>query len=672
MPPLIPVEQLSSLSELLTALRTRLPLGILKTGFKTLTVSPIYDDLFVSAPRGEEFFTKTTKKAQKAALTHFLENQASPYLSAALEALEKKEPLSAHKIVSDLHSFSPKTLHTINALCSRFLSRLEKQPRDLIPFQKALETTLTTHILHAWAKEADPGEYRDEAVDRINAFISAHEEIELDLTGFELHSLPDVFHLPVFKRLTHLYLAQNRLTTLPHLKPLIHLEECVLSENFFQAIPDMSDFSKLSLLDLSHNPFSTLNEDYILGLSPACNLILKIPEKLNEALDLIAIANDSRGHEQIFLEAKLESNKEQIERILRFLYHPYTEIPSLSRITDQPKMLRAVIPWLSLFMEDMIDYRDKETTDQVKELLRNFLEEVEENPLFEHLFLVIIQEAMTTCIDGRTLSLVHLSLAKTESNCDLRNLQETFDTFVKLGICKLLEEYALTKIRVLRAFHPEIDTFDREIILSYLLEMREHFNLPLEDLKMMFKACTQLTKEDFTEAKTDIEAILSDPKKLHQLLIKNVSWVNLLKIHHPDDYQKIEDALASIEDLSLLKIKREEFLVTLSEKSCMAPSILSIPHENMPLLQALAAWGLTISSKKLFDLFSKSELEKEIQDQIIYNYNELIGSDYPQLSLRRRDLKQKIFDPLVLLQVIKDELFIELPGPADKRQKLES
>jgi Leucine-rich repeat (LRR) protein len=114
-----------------------------------------------------------------------------------------------------------------------------------VPATPVREPT-TQKIITTWANEAPQGERRQEAANRITAFLNTPTATALDLSNLGLSSLPPVLTYqdflangPFYTRLRTLYLNKNKLMALPGLNFLCKLQYLYLNENSaLQTIPN--------------------------------------------------------------------------------------------------------------------------------------------------------------------------------------------------------------------------------------------------------------------------------------------------------------------------------------------------------------------------------------------------------------------------------------------------
>ncbi len=186
---------------------------------------------------------------------------------------------------------------------------------DILLLLKIMHTSLgdLTHefekILDEWVLQAETGEDRSKAKNRIINFLKDPRKTALALDGLGLKSLPDIFDKePWISRLTELTLTGNQLRTIPdqicQLKNLNHLN---ISGNQLRTIPDqICQLQQLRLLSLSNNPtLQSLPGDALFHLHNDCRVYLQRTELLENVrrnLQQTCTSSDYQGPTIFYLE----------------------------------------------------------------------------------------------------------------------------------------------------------------------------------------------------------------------------------------------------------------------------------------------------------------------------------------------------------------------------------
>jgi Leucine-rich repeat (LRR) protein len=157
-------------------------------------------------------------------------------------------------------------------------------------------------LLNAWVAQGEEGENRRAAQKAIEAFVlnpAAEDDIALDLSEFDLKSIPDIFYLPCFQSIVFLDLSENKLTIVPQSIGALHsLKKLYLVDNQLTSLPNsIQNCINLTTLCLSDNPFTSLPEPLkyctrLIHLEADNNLLETLPEWITsfsslQYLDLI-------------------------------------------------------------------------------------------------------------------------------------------------------------------------------------------------------------------------------------------------------------------------------------------------------------------------------------------------------------------------------------------------
>ncbi len=128
--------------------------------------------------------------------------------------------------------------------------------------------------LMQWVEQAEEGENRGPAKDAIMDFLRNSRLKDIQLVGYKLKSLPDIWHVKVIAdRLKIINLEDNQLKFLPRtFCELESLEYLSLANNDLQVLPRrLSNLTRLEWLGLANNPslksIPALNEDCTIKLT---------------------------------------------------------------------------------------------------------------------------------------------------------------------------------------------------------------------------------------------------------------------------------------------------------------------------------------------------------------------------------------------------------------------
>ena len=179
--------------------------------------------------------------------------------------------------------------------------------KDVEALLKSLDDCLSSEltpnlrvILNSWVKEGTPEEKRKLAKRRIIDFLNDRTRDTLDLSWFQLSTLPPIFNTdPFINRLMDLILCENQLTELPkeigqlqvlqnlsvnnnqltelpeEIGQLQMLKTLSVNQNWLTKLPGaISKLQKLYYLDISENPLFTAISKEMLTLPHTCTIIL--------------------------------------------------------------------------------------------------------------------------------------------------------------------------------------------------------------------------------------------------------------------------------------------------------------------------------------------------------------------------------------------------------------
>lgn len=369
----------------------------------------------------------------------------------------------------------------------------------------------------------------------------------LDLSSSQLNSLPDIFDAPVFRNLRSLNLRDNHLTDLPpsiiNLQSLTtlnlarnstlqHLPEAVLqlpsdctvninscnfSETHLQLLGNRVNNPNYNgpgiNYSLAYNHFTTIGQIYdILG---GLNFFS------NEFDTFGAMNASTNASEQI----------SSVEDLLRNLYAinnlPYRE---LSNLTEIPCLNQ----WLHKLF-NTADFRG-ELRQSVANKVIHYLERANEDSSYRETFSATILDAVNSCGDRVTLSVLKLGVTYQLSTVDDSDMRRVHHLLTKgTWALDLLHEIARQKISSMR-FVDEI-----EVYLGYPIKLKEELNLPIDVNEMLYFRFSSLTPEDLEIAKNTVLTTLSNEEEHLNFLISQPKWIDTLKVNYREQYRAIEE-----------------------------------------------------------------------------------------------------------------------------------
>jgi Leucine-rich repeat (LRR) protein len=500
---------------------------------------------------------------------NWLEFVHASHLSVIIIALQNDELEKASTYLSIIADCFPTTFGAIQNLVPALTLPLTNNP--LLPdIQKAIDHVFLSLYLQFWVSEGLSIENREEAKRRIEAL--SEDDTHLSLSELQLLKLPNIFYVKKFSNLSTISFRKNRLHALPRsLVYLTHLKGIDLRENKFEEFPVILTrlmqlkeiFLNYNLLNFLPNQIERLKNLKRLYLSH--NFFSKIPDQLIflPRLEILCLNNN-------LINPVFGSRSNWIPFILNelatFFYSDLAYYPHFTNLKSHQPSFNKISIWLKALRTQLRNYTKEDSKKILINTVRDFLEKAECNEKFRGCFLAIIEEASSSCIDGLTLSILHLKLAEIQLEINPRLLQQTYETLSKLVVFQILEKIAKNKIQLLKdqidvalaeglpptqdqmdyGNHISVQRVEREIILIYPSRLKEVFSLPFDLTEMLFGNLTQVTDEDIDAASQEVRTILLDPSKIHALLIENPIWLEALQIHNPERYVAIH---AEIEDL---------------------------------------------------------------------------------------------------------------------------
>ena len=212
-------------------------------------------------------------------------------------------------------------------------------------------------------------------------------------------------------------------------------------------------------------------------------------------------------------------------------------LPNIQTSADQENKLRI---WLNRLC-DVADY--KSGGDVKKNLANNiltYLEMVNNDPSFKEVFYSIIDEAGRTCGDRAALSLMQLGMAHDLSRVGLQDPQSLSNFLIRgVFVLSLLEGVSREKVASLR-FVDEI-----EVYLGYPVMLKESLQIPINTDQMLYPRCSHITPQDLVAAEAFVLRHIHNEEMVHNFLITQDKWKELLLKMYPDEMNEIESQKTS-------------------------------------------------------------------------------------------------------------------------------
>ena len=553
----------------------------------------------------------------------------------------------------------------------------------------------------------------------------------LAISGYGCKTLRDLSHL---SKLKNLDLKNNKLTVIPDLSSLTELTFLNLAENELTEFPRLP--GSLTDLDAERNNLTNIAEvdnlpnleRLILNSNSLTEINLNIVSlHMIESIELrnnnLIIPDSFRGLNQLTngiyssssVAVLLEGNTEwetvfgkqsdwpnflrKRELSLCTLNETINDLfndPVISQLPFFFKLpiesLNLLNQWIREISEKLPTYPSDSARQDTKNFVRHFLDLAERNPEFRSLFFGVITETQETptCIDGLTLSLIHLHEAELSLGITPANPLAALAPLTQVIICEFLNEIAEKKIQDLKLAidisiangtyvptsdqeeygpHISIQRVEREIRLIYLVNLKEalHLSFPLEKGSMVFGAITPVTGADLTEALESTQSMLSNSNLFHSKLIAHPAWQTTLKLHLPREFRSIDQ-----QDTLTLE-ERNALLIALSRRLAENSETAPIPPQFMPLLEDTLKLSMGASGDLIAKLLADFAHFKPECD-LIALYNEAKDPTDPPLIASELTSSWRPIDSLLLLALIKEQLLtpIEeigfLDGPSKRRR----
>jgi Leucine-rich repeat (LRR) protein len=577
---------------------------------------------------------RISNKIKTTAVNYFFHKTALSYLSFIVDAVQKENKEIYLEYFEKLNHLAP--------WIGKKISDLHQSKGNLL---EAVEFIFIHQALDWWASDYSLKDI--DVTDAKKTILDFLEDPMCDSLNFNedsssLYKLPDIFNATVFKRLKRFNANEKYLSSLPKsFKYLTQLEDLRLNSNQFNCIPESIKYlTNLTFIDFSDNEICFIPEyisDFknLIGFNFIGNSIEFIPESI---FDLSKIELMYLCRNQITL-IPPQIKKLTSLRILSLstnhlssISHEIKELPSLKqlylaqnpctnhlKISDQTNWIpilciketsflynegevhpiflnlslnlschQTIATWLNQAKKRIKNYTNEHSKHLCKTKIKDFLKQAEENEEFRGVFLNVIEEAASSCIDGLTLSLLHLNIENLQLLINPMDLESSYKTLSKIAIFYHLEKIAKKKIQFLKdqidikiadnkpltqdqidyGKYISVQRFEREIFLIYPARLKEHFDLPFDLTEMLFAACTKVTESDIENAIISVNELLADQNKLHAILIENRSWLKVLECNAPEEYMKIERKIDSLIETSTDLIKnRTELLIQFSIES---------------------------------------------------------------------------------------------------------
>ena len=497
-------------------------------------------------------------------------------------------------------------------------------------------TTDLKKILDSWAIAGTPEEWRQEAKERIFAFINDTSSKKLNLEYLNLKSLPSIFHkAPFISRLSILSVRRNQLTELPPeidqcqalqcldvfdnqltaLLPEIGLCKALLeldvSDNQLIALPQeigqcralqwldiydnrltalpptIGQCRTLRVLNVSNNPLTTLPNE-ILQLHHDCTVNLTGSSLSQHILGNLRTITSSPGYNgptihgptihSMMEESRFDRSMEELlTELFELAGKPKKEFPKLMANTR----CSCLHTWLDR-LNHTADFKAKgERQKNLAIKILRYLEMAEEDSNFQGEFFNIIEDAAETCGDRMSLSILYVGLAHKLLILDKTNLKDLADFLIKgVWTIELLGKMAKDKVAKLPFVEEEI-----EVYLGYPVKLKDVLGIPIDVEDMLYFQCSNLTQEDLDKAEAAVKEEQYDDEKKCSFLISQPKWIEALRGKYLTQMKQIDsdieaetDKLVSIEAKMENKVRNEKY-----------DELGKLRNEK---LMALTAWAL--------------------------------------------------------------------------------
>ena len=404
----------------------------------------------------------------------------------------------------------------------------------------------------------------------------------LDLSGNRLRG---TISFAANLKLERIYLRQNRLTEPPVVNKNAELTTLDLSSNALKKGPDVRQNLKLRTLDLSINELTEVPDvsqntsltqliltdnqltelpDFILILSKTCRIdvtdnrfseeyIEAFQEKLEkhrrehpgQGPDVVFSIGDSdhsddSADESVSLSGELQSWSKEFVNRLSSSENTLRKPPDASRLSLNEKNQEVLRKFLKR-MRTIPDYEDPETRGNIVLQVENILQLACDQLEFREAMLALMNEGLGRCGDRILIYFNKVEILYQFHHKPLTDLE-----FKQLAIrahrFERVEQYG-TAVYESRGGSENPTNDEIEIILHFLVELKESLSLPFTTKFMKHREWSKVTAEMIPEAKIKIGA-LSDAELLQQ----SDYWLERMKKLFPELWNEIDTTYRALMD----------------------------------------------------------------------------------------------------------------------------
>lgn len=331
------------------------------------------------------------------------------------------------------------------------------------------------------------------------------ESSTINLRGLQLRSLPPIFDYKNFQCLSYLHLQNNRLVELP---------------------TSIIDLSLTTSVTVDNNEFS---EEYMRELTEIRN------RTHNRLTGLYSRA-------QPLFERWNAQNP--IRRNLDFNVEGSTYRTTLHRNLDEriPANIGKfhnndyVITWLNKLAETSDVRRSRAIENFIVTNVVSYLQEANQNPEFEQIFIANINEGAGSCGDRVALSILRLDLAYQLHKADLSNVENLVHLLLNgTWTLNLLELCALEKIRSLSSAD------EIEVMLGFAISLKNHLSIPTTIETMLFPSLSNVSFRDLQRAKNFVLSSRNNLDLANDFLFEQPKWMEALHHNYPEMMENLQD-----------------------------------------------------------------------------------------------------------------------------------
>lgn len=333
----------------------------------------------------------------------------------------------------------------------------------------------------------------------INNDFSRHliQDSTIDLRALQLRSLPPIFDYKNFQCLGYLYLQNNRLVELP--ASVINLSSTT------SVTVDNNEFSEEYMQELWEIRNRIRNR--LTGIQPMRHPI--IPRR---DLDFNVEGSTYRTTLHRNLDERIPAN--------------------IGKFQDND----CVITWLNKLTETNDVRRSRAVENFIVTNVVSYLQEANQNPEFEQLFLENIYEGAGSCGDRVALSLVRLNLAYELHKADLSNVENILYLLLNgTWTLNLLELCALEKIRSLRSAD------EIEVMLGFVIGLKNHLSIPTTIETMLYPSLSTLNFMDLEGAKNFVLSRRNNLDMANDFLFEQPKWIEALHRNYSERMKNLLD-----------------------------------------------------------------------------------------------------------------------------------